>query len=97
MNSICLEGQPKARLASPFGGRQLITRKVAAALLGVDIRTLVLMRDRRIIPGVEIARGEVRFSEADIRAYLDRTVATSSSEMSNEQMSKDMSSAPESR
>jgi predicted site-specific integrase-resolvase len=57
-------------LASPFGGRQLITRKVAAALLGVDPKTLTLMREQRLIPGVLTASGEYRFSESDIRAYL---------------------------
>lgn len=92
MSSISLEGQPQARLASSFGGRQLITRKVAAALLGVDIRTLAVMRDRRLIPGVETARGEVRFSESDIRAYLDRTGVEPIGGAS-----RDMSSAPEAR
>ncbi len=61
---------PQARLASPFGGRQLITRKVAAAILGVDSKTLTLMREQDLIPGVLTASGEYRFSEADIRAYL---------------------------
>ena len=60
----------QARLASPFGGRQLITRKVAAAILGVDIKTLAEMRAQRLLPGVETERGEVRFSESDLRAYL---------------------------
>jgi hypothetical protein len=64
--------QSDVRLASPFGGRQLITRKVAAAILGVDVKTLKAMRETRVIPGVRTASGEYRFSETDIRAYLNR-------------------------
>ncbi len=77
MISTQVDGRSQARLASPFGGRQLITRKVAAAILGVDIRTLAAMREQRVIPGVETARGETRFSEADLRAYLARTAPRS--------------------
>lgn len=70
---LALSDEPsRARLASCFGGRQLITRKVAAAILGVDIKTLTAMRETSIIPGVRTASGEFRFSEADIRAYLSK-------------------------
>jgi hypothetical protein len=60
----------RARLASCFGGRQLITRKVAASILGVDIKTLTAMRETHVIPGISTASCEFRFSEADLRAYL---------------------------
>ena len=70
LDSTGAAGPSQARLASPFGGRQLITRKVAAALLGVDSKTLNAMREQQLIPGVRTPSGEYRFSEADIRAYL---------------------------
>lgn len=70
MGAAISDDQSKARLASSFGGRQLITRKVAAAILGVDVKTLTVMRETRAIPGVRTASGEFRFSETDIRAYL---------------------------
>jgi hypothetical protein len=71
MNSAEVAGRSKARLASSFGGRQLITRKVAADILGVDIKTLNAMREKHLIPGVRTASGEFRYSERDIRAYLE--------------------------
>ena len=75
MGAALSDDQSQARLASCFGGRQLITRKVAAAILGVDVKALTTMRETRVIPGVRTASGEFRFSETDIRAFLTRPEA----------------------
>lgn len=72
MGAAFSHNRSRARFASCFGGRQLITRKVAAAILGVDSKTLTSMREHNEIAGVLTASGEVRFSEADVRAYLDK-------------------------
>lgn len=63
----------EARFASPFAARQLVTRKVAAAILGMDIKHLELMRADGRIPSVRLANGEFRYSESDLSAYLART------------------------
>ena len=76
-NAAQPDSDPQARLASSFGGRQLITRKVAAALLGVDVKTLTRMREHRVIPGVRTPTGEFRFSETDLRAFLANPEPTS--------------------
>ena len=73
MSSVQFEDASQPRLASNFGGRQLITRKVAAAILGVDVKTLTAMREQRTIASVRTATGEYRFSETDLRAYLKNT------------------------
>ncbi len=67
-------GVAQARFASCFGGRQLVTRKVAAEILGVDIKTLKTMREQHNIPSVRTGSGEIRFREEDLHAYLTKAM-----------------------
>ncbi len=57
------------RFAEAFATSALVTRRVAAALIGVDVKTLDGMRDEGLIRAVR--RGKVpAYTERDLRAYL---------------------------
>ena len=59
----------EARIAAAFDKSCVITAKAAAALLGMDVKTLDRMAGEGIIRAVR--RGELRaYTEGDIRAYL---------------------------
>jgi excisionase family DNA binding protein len=58
-----------ARLAEAFSRTLLLTAREAAALIGLDVKTLARMTDTGAIRAVR--RGKLRaYTEADIRAFL---------------------------
>jgi excisionase family DNA binding protein len=59
----------EARLRQAFADRALITARAAAALIGVDEKTLAAMVRRGQIAAITVSQVR-RFSEADLRAFL---------------------------
>lgn len=55
-----------------FGSSALITAKAAAALLGLDEKTLSALVLRGSIGAVSVGK-QKRFTEADLRAFLETT------------------------
>jgi hypothetical protein len=57
------------RFAEVFADKVLLTRVEAAALIGVDVKTLSALSDDQVLRAVR--RGKVRaYTEHDLRAYL---------------------------
>ncbi|QUD90431.1 helix-turn-helix domain-containing protein [Phenylobacterium montanum] len=59
----------EARIDHAFADRALITALAAAALLGLDVKTLRALTDAEVIRAVTVNRVR-RYSEAEIRRYL---------------------------
>jgi hypothetical protein len=67
--TIHLGPTTERRFSEAFAVGATVTRKVAARLLGMDVKTLDAMRERRLIRAVW--RGKVpAYTERDLRSYL---------------------------
>jgi excisionase family DNA binding protein len=70
MNTVRdLGAATEARILAAFANACMITAGAAAALLGVDEKTLGAMTDDQVIRAVRVGKVR-RYTEADVRLYL---------------------------
>ena len=66
----------EARILAAFAGSCVLTAKAAAALIGIDVKTLDVLADQGVIRAVRRGSSAVRgYTEGDIRAYLTESAA----------------------